>query len=234
MREKVERHVSGRLVPYDDDRWSLLEDLRQRAARVQGAVPVESLVYGSVARGDVHPSSDVDIVLLGPVASYEVELALEEAFHPVERRITVASPGSVPKANIELEDGTHIGWPLLSPKGRESDFYRFGGAIDARDAAPRERVPGVSKRLLLIRPVDEGHIESSVIGAEVEASRTMGLPMDIVMERVRVLNRRDSIGRTGIFRSIPVDRAITFEQGLDALADSTPAIRRQVRYRGRR
>ena len=234
MREKVERHVTGREVRYDEARWTLLEGLRERAAAVQRALPVDSVAYGSVARGDVHPASDVDIVLLDPVASFEVELALEGVGHAVDRRITIASPGSVPKANVELEDGTHVGWPLLAPRDRESGFYRFGGSIDARASGSRDRVPGVSKRLLLIVPTDGGHVESSVVGAEVEAARALDLPMEVVAERVRVLKRRDSVGRTGIFRSVPVGEGATFEQVLDGLANSNPTVRRQMRYRGRR
>ncbi len=234
MREKVRRHVSGRLVLYQQDRWELLEGLRARAARVQRALGVPSLVYGSVARGDVTATSDVDVVILEPAPSFAVELALSRAFHVVERRLTIASPNSVPKANLTLDDGSHVGWPLLPPKPRESGFYSFGGAIDATSSGPRERVPGVSKRLLLVEPVDEGHVETSVLGAEVEVARALGLPMDVVEERVRVLSRRDRVGRTGVFRTQVVEEGTTFEQLLESMADSTPAVRRQVRYRGAR
>ncbi len=231
MKEKVERHVSGRPVEYDDRRWELLATLRERAAAVQRAMTTESLVYGSVARGDVGPTSDVDIVLLGDVPSYTVELALDATFHVLERRITIASPNSVPKASITLDEGTNVSWPLLPPSEREEDFYRFGGAIDAVAAGPRERVPGVSKRLLLVEPIEEGHLETSVVGVEVDVARRLDLPVDVVMERVRVLTRRDAIGRTGVFRSVPVEDGVTFEQALGSMADTTPAVRRQFRYR---
>jgi predicted nucleotidyltransferase len=231
VREKVERHVSGRLVKYDDGRWDLLAELRERATKVQSVLPTESLVYGSVARGDVTPTSDVDIILLDPVASYAVELALDPQFHVAERRLTMASPNSVPKASITLGDGTVVSWPLLSPKDREADFYGFGGALDATSVGPRDRVPGVSKRLLLVVPVGEGHEETSVLGAEVETARVLGLPMDIINERVRVLSRRDQVGRTGVFKSMVVDEGVTFEQLLDSMADGDPAVRRQVRDR---
>jgi predicted nucleotidyltransferase len=234
VREKVVRDASSRLVEYDSARWDLLEGLRARAAQVHRQLPGESLTYGSVARGDVHQGSDVDIVVIDPPASYMIELAFGGTDHIIERRLTIASPGSVPKANVVLSDGTHLSWALLPPKDREQDFHRFGGAIDATTAGPKERVPGVSKRLLLIEPVPEGHRETGVIGAEVEVARALGLPLEVVSERVRVLNRRDSVGRTGVFRSIVLEDGQTFEQVLAALSDSTPAIRRQVRYRGGR
>ena len=204
---------------------------------------MDSLVYGSVARGDVGPASDVDIVLLGDVPSFKVEMALEAGFHVLERRITIASPNSVPKATIALEDDTNVSWPLLPPSEREEEFYRFGGAIDAGATGPRERVPGVTKSLILVEPVEVGHVETSVLGVvvddaaqiarglEVDVARRMGLPVEVVMERVRVLTRRDAIGRTGVFRSVGVEDGMTFEQTLEAMADTTPAVRRQFRYR---
>ncbi len=234
MREKVVRDASSRLVEYDSTRWELLESLRTRAVLVHRQLPGESLVYGSVARGDVHPGSDVDIVVLDPPASYLIELALDETHHILERRLTIASPNSVPKASVALSEGTHVSWALLPVKDREEGFHRFGGAVDAMTMGPKERVPGVSKRLLLIEPIPEGHLETGVIGSEVEAARVLGLPLEVVSERVRVLSRRDSVGRTGVFRSIVLEEGTTFEQVLEALSDSTPAIRRQVRYRGGR
>lgn len=233
-REKVQRHVTDRIVEYDDGRWQLLAMLRGRARAVQRSLGMDSLVYGSVARGDVHPASDVDIHLLDMAPSYEVELALDEAYHVIERRLTIASPGSLPKANVTLSDGTHVSWPLLPPREREEDFYGFGGAIDTRRSGPRDRVAGVSKRLLMVEPIPEGHRETSVIGSEVEVARRLDVPLEVVTERVRVLERRDSIGRTGIFRSLPVKEGETFEQLLETLAATTPAVRRQRRYRGGR
>ena len=232
MREKVERHVAGRRVVYDEGRWTRLEELRERAASVQRVIPGDSLTYGSVARGDVGPGSDVDVVVLDPVPSYSIELALGEGFTIAERRLTIASPNSVPKANVELTDGSTVSWPLLPQRYREEGFYRFGGAIDAASDPPGLRVPGVSKRLLLIEPIPEGHRETSVVGSEVETSRVLDLSLDVVEERVRVLSRRDRVGRTGVFRSIVLDEGATFEQELASLSDTNPAVRRQVRYRG--
>ena len=234
VREKVVRHVDGREVVYAPRRWELLSLLRARAAAVQRALPARCMVYGSVARGDVRASSDVDVVMVDSAPSYAVELALLSRFHVVERRVTLASPSSVPKAHVVLGDGSSVGWPLLPPTEREEGFYAFGGWIDAASAAPRERVPGVSKRLLLIEPTAEGHIESSVVGAEVSVARRLGVPLDVVEERVRVLGRRDRIGRTGVFRSVPVPDGESFEQALEALGASEPAVRHQIGRRGRR
>ena len=79
-------------------------------------------------------------------------------------------------------------------------------------------------------PLDHHHLQA-VVGVEVDVARRLDLPVDVVMERVRVLTRRDAIGRTGVFRSVPVEDGMTFEQTLGSMADTTPAVRRQFRYR---
>ena len=231
MREKVERHVHGRVVEYGPDRWKLLAELRERAARVQRAIPASCLTYGSVARGDVSPTSDVDVVVMEAVPSFALELAVSKEFHVLERRLTMASPNAVPKASLMLSDGSNVSWSLLPTREREEDFYRFGGSIDATASEPIDRVPGVSKRLILVEPLPEGHRETSVIGAEVEVAKALSLSIDVVEERVRVLVRRDQVGRTGVFRSLTVDEDETFEQVLEGMADTTPAVRRQLRNR---
>ena len=234
VREKVVRHVDGREVVYAPNRWELLGALRARASAVQRALGARSMVYGSVARGDVRATSDVDVVMVEPAPSFAVELGLASRFHVLERRVTLASPSSVPKAHVELAEGATVSWPLLAPTPREEGFYAFGGWMDATAAAPRERVPGVSKRLLLVEPTAAGHVESSVVGAEVEVARRLGVPLDVVEERVRVLGRRDRVGRTGVFRSVPVREGESFEQALEELGAAEPAVRHQIGRRGGR
>ena len=57
----------------------------------------------------------------------------------------------------------------------------------------------MDKRLLLIEPTETGHTESGIAGREPEVARLLGIGRDSVDERVRVLSRRDSVGRTGVY-----------------------------------
>ncbi len=52
---------------------SILDDLRERFAELYGDRLIEMVLYGSRARGDAEPGSDIDIlvVLRGPVNSGE-------------------------------------------------------------------------------------------------------------------------------------------------------------------
>ncbi len=97
----------------------------------------------------------------------------------------------------------------------------------------KRRVPGVNKKLILIvPPTERGHVEREVIGRESEVAKILGVSVDIVRERVHVLTRRDSIGRTGIYINEEVPDWMGFEEALKAIADRDPNVRRKVRERG--
>jgi hypothetical protein len=57
------------------------------------------------------------------------------------------------------------------------------------------------------------------------------VPLDIVLERVRVLGRRDRVGRTGVFRSVPVQDGESFEQALEGMGAASPEVRHQLQRR---
>ena len=52
---------------------------------------------------------------------------------------------------------------------------------------------------MLIEPTPRGHIESPVAGREGQVARLLDIDTRIVMERVRTLERRRTVGRTGVF-----------------------------------
>jgi len=90
------------------------------------------------------------------------------------------------------------------------------------------RVHGVDKRLLLIEPTAAGHTESGVVGHETEVAKKLGVGVGIAQERVRVLMRRDTIGRTGIYRTHVLSQTESFEEVAKTLRDTDPALRRTV------
>lgn len=192
-------------VVYDEVRWELLGRLRARAAEVMGSLSecgIPSVTHGSIARGDVRPGSDVDVVILFPVAPSRLVSCLElKGFRIYRVCVVQATPAHTPKIYYELdyEGKTVVSHPLKELSPREREFYRFGGEINLESLKEGVRVPGVSKELKLIVPTDYGHLEYPVIGNEHYVATVVGVSPETVEERVRVLRRRAEIGRTGVF-----------------------------------
>jgi len=224
---------------YDRSRWNLLDDKRKLAAQIMGALEAEgfqSVTHGSVARGDVEEDSDVDVLVPHTVPSYRIELGLtRRGYKLFSRLVAQATPTHSPKAHIYLnaEETASVTFPLLKFKRLEYEFYRFGGMIGLEAIRSRLRVPGVTKRLTLIEPTEKGHFESQVVGRESEVARILGVSPDIVKERVRVLTRRDKVGRTGIFLVVPLSEGEQFEEALKKIIESNPAVRREYLSRRR-
>ena len=224
-------------ITYPASQWARLESLRDRAVRVINALAGWSqtaLTHGSVARGDVDDKSDVDVLIPSNVNTQIVEAALETAgFTIFSREIAQATPSHSPKAHIQLdaEQTTSVTVPLTPFRSLELEFYAFGGKTTLPELKEKIRNPGCTKRLVLIEPTPEGHFESPVVGRESEVARLLGVSVAIVMERVRVLTRRDTIGRTGMYLRIPVRDGESFEEVLQTRVDSDPALRRTLRTR---
>ncbi|HEX68720.1 MAG TPA: hypothetical protein ENG10_00280 [Candidatus Bathyarchaeota archaeon] len=188
------------------------------------------IAHGSIARGDVTEKSDVDIFIPSPPSSFMVETALEQNGMPINRRIIVqATPSYAIKAYIEIEENVSVSFPLVKLRPLEREFYKFGGEISLEELKRNIRVPGVDKRLMLIEPTADGHIESSIIGREEYAARLLGVSVDIVWDRVKALTRRDEIGRTGVFLERELSPEESFELVLKRLADKNPAVRRRMK-----
>lgn len=231
MRMKVFRHRDPVEVVYDDERRTLLGTFREKARKIQAALGTPSFVYGSVARGDVKASSDIDIIILDKVPSFEVELALGSAGLSISsREIVKANPNSVPKGHVYLDESTAVTVLLGQSTMREEEFYKFGGLLEA-GASAEDRVPGVDKRLLFIEPTERGHIEWAIVGKEPEVAKRLGISIDVVNERVRVLTRRDRIGRTGVYLRHPLSDEESFEGALKDIMDRDNITRRQVKRR---
>ena len=221
-------------ICYDKGRWKLLKDLRSKALKIMETLyryHIPSIVHGSIARGDVTENSDVDVFLPDLTSSFVIETALERSgFTHYRRTIVQATPTYALKANIELEQQSHLSFPLVKMRPVEKEFYRFGGEAFIITLREDRRVPGVDKRLMLIEPTADGHIESSIIGREEEASKILGVSLNTILDRVRALLRRDKVGRTGIFIEKELDSDETFEQAIKKLADHNPAVRRRAKF----
>ncbi len=225
-------------VVYDERHWSLFQSMQDKAISIMESLAehkIRSMVHGSLARGDVSPTSDIDIVVPYEVSSFMVETALTRmgrgSFY--SKMMVQATPKSVLKAHIYLEPEVSVTFPLVKMTELEHEFYRFGGALELEGLRDKKRVPGVDKRLILIEPTETGHKESPVVGKESVVARKLGVGLSIVKERVRVLTRRDQVGRTGVYFKRELAPFESFEEVFNEVLARDPAIKRRVKKHGR-
>ena len=233
MAKKPERRLEYLEVIYDAELWNLLEEFRQKSERIMEALEIfhlESVVHGSIARGDINKKSDIDVFILSQPSSFLVETALEKADISINRRLIVqATPTYAMKAYIEIDENTSVSFPLMKMRKVEREFYRFGGEVTLENLREGLRVCGVDKRLMLIEPTKKGHMETTIIGREEQVAKLLGISMETVLDRVHALLRRDEVGRTGVFIKEELSSDETFEMTLKRLADQNPAVRRRLR-----
>lgn len=219
-------------VTYSQERWTQFAALRRKAEELMKVLLSSNfspITYGSIARGDVSKSSDIDVFIPEPASTVAVEMALERADIRPRRRILVqATPSYALKACFEIEEYVSVSIPLVKLKRTEREFYKFAGEIALEQIKLEKRVPGVDKRLMLIEPAPSGHVETSIIGRESYVSKLLGVSSQIVNERVRVLMKRDKVGRTGIFLERDLSSDETFESIVREIAKTSPALRRRL------
>jgi len=224
-------------VVYSEKRWKLLEELRKKAIEIMEPLEKASLfciVHGSIARGDVSAKSDIDVFLPDPPSSFLIESALERAGLTVNRRIFVqATPSYAAKGYMELDQQRVVSFPLMKLRLLERDFYRFGGEATLQTLKNNQRVIGVDKRLMLIEPTGQGHVESTIVGTEETVAKLLHVSVETVLDRVHALLRRDEIGRTGVFIKRELSLEETFEMVLNQLADEKPEVRRRLKLFGK-
>jgi len=229
-REKIVRFSEREFHEYSEEGRNLLGKYRKIALEILLLLEKNNLnafVHGSVARGDVTVTSDIDIHIPSVFPSYKLEII--DDFKINERRIVMGTPNSTVKGLVKLSDLVTISFPLTAPTERETEFFRFSGKVTANDLQESKRVPGVSKKLLLIEPDENGYWFSSVVNSIERVVSTLSISQRIVEERLRVLYRRDRIGRTGILIDNILSPNESFEQKLKQLADRSPIVRRKYK-----
>lgn len=223
--------IGRREISYSEDHWKILKEKRKSAGEVMKVLietDLQSVVYGSVARGDVNEKSDVDVFILNQIPSYKLEITLEP-FGIIEKKIVQATPCHAIKGEIVLSNNTTVSFPLVKMKERELDFYRFGGCLSYIELKDDKRVAGVNKKLQLILPTSKGHKEIPLCELHPsDVAKILNVSIDVVEERIRVLTRRREIGRTGIFlfKQIPLEES--FENVLKDVLVKNSAIRRKL------
>jgi len=237
MAKKPVKRAERIEVVYTDKHWKILNELRVKAFEIMKSLEngnINSIVHGSIARGDVSANSDIDVFIAEPPSSFIIETALEHAGLPVNRRFLVqATPSYAVKGYIELDPQRVVSFPLLKLRPTEREFYRFSGEATSQTVTDDARVAGVDKRLMLIEPTSKGHVESTIVGREETVAHMLHISVDTVRGRVHALLRRDEVGRTGVFIERELLPDETFEMVLKQLADQNPAVRRRLKLFGK-
>ena len=222
-------------VKYSENHLKLLQQKRERSKTLLEMFAKEGLnpfIYGSIARGDIHNDSDIDMVLIQSIAPYQIEIILEKnGFNNYFREIIMATPADTLKLYIYLNELESITIPLSKFNKKSSEFYDFGGKINLNQVINSIRVPGINKRLVLIQPTSDGHEEYSIIGNENLAAKQLSVSINLINERRRVLLRREKFGKTGVFLKRSIGVGETTELVLKKLSNKNTIVRKKLLQR---
>ncbi|MFX1239276.1 MAG: nucleotidyltransferase domain-containing protein [Promethearchaeota archaeon] len=220
----------NRSVIYSNEQWELLELKRNQAISLMSIFePFQPFLYGSIARGNVHRNSDIDIIFLNEVPSFQIELALEmNGFKNYLREIIIATPQDSIRLYIHLSDLECITVPLTKMAKETLQFYDFGGKINLARLKNHERIPGIDKRLVFIRPTAKGHEEKSIIDNEHIIARELGINIKTINQRKKILLKREKQGRSGVFFKHRIEKDEITEEVLNRLSRRHSLIRKKL------
>ncbi|MFX1259159.1 MAG: nucleotidyltransferase domain-containing protein [Promethearchaeota archaeon] len=230
-REKILR-LHHSIVIYSDEMWEIFNSKRKRAIYLLELFAKERLnpyVYGSIARGNLHKESDIDIIFTQQIPSFQIEFLLNiNGFENYIREIIMATPQDSIKLYIHLNELECLTIPLSKLEKKAIEFYDFGGKIDLNQLKKNIRVPGIDKRLVLIKPNLMGHEEYSIINNEHIAAKEIGISINTILEREKVLLKREKRGRTGVFLKRELSINESPEEVLKKIANKNSILRRKL------
>ncbi len=219
-------------ILYTKENWFILKRKRIEAKKLLEIFVKERFnpfIHGSIARGDVNESSDFDIVFLRKIPSFKIEIILNKnGYEKYFKEIIMATPLDTIKLYIHLGELESITIPLSKPDKKFIEFYNFGGKINLNQLDLDIRVPGIDKRLVLIKPNTKGHKEISIIGNEAYAAKEVGISIDTINERKKVLIRRNKHGRTGVFLKRQIQINESTEEVIKKLAKQKSIVRKKL------
>ncbi len=193
-----------------------------------------SITYGSIVRGDVKLTSDIDVFIPDVVPSHEVELALTDVgYSIISREVVQATPSYVVKGYVYIDELTSVSFPLISMRSDEEAFYSLAGKVSLEELMSGIRKPGINKELMLIVPTEEGHYEFSIEDNIEEAAKLLSADPSVLRNRAYILKRRKELGRTGVYRLIQLPPEESFENILKRLIDTSPSLKRRLKEHGR-
>lgn len=229
MREKLASFAHKEEVLYNDEHWNLFKKLRDITYHVLNQLKsLYPIFHGSIARGDIHVKSDIDVAFHKPLSEFKIISNLDR--DPMERWLMQATPLSAIKGVLVFNQ-YNISFPLIPLYPQEEEFYKFGGLLSFNDVKEEKykRIPGINKKLLFIEPTKKGHIETRISPKNAGSiANKLNIKIETVLERIRVLERRSKVGRTGVFLKRIIRPEESFGEVLSQIERSNPATRRRI------
>jgi len=221
-----------RHVVYNERRWAILKDKREVAKRVMAPLcehGYSPIIYGSIARGDVDEDSDVDVFIEHVVNPALIETIVEKSLGGwVKRTIVQATPGYVVKGYIFIDELVSISFPLIEMLPNEAEFYSIAGKLSYGEVLEEKRRGGMNKSMMIIIPVEDGHMEFPARQDPDLAAKLIGVDPKALRERLHVLEKRREHGRTGTYIEVELDEGTTFPQVLKTIINENPVLRRRM------